>query len=306
MRLQDDHPIKKGVDFFMMKRKTKEAIAGWIYVLPSFLTLLIFIAIPIVQSFYFSLTDYSVLSSPVFCGLKNYITAFSDEFIQASMRNTVCYVLITVPLQTFFSILFAAILASKFQNRYGRFVKGCMFVPVISSSILVGTLFTMLFATDDGIVNEILGLVGIPHINWLGQTSTALLTVCMASIWKNVGYFLVIVYAGIMDIPASYYEAAEVDGATKMQQFWKITMPCLKPITYLVATLGVIWSFQAFDMVYAMTKGGPGKSTFTLVYTIYNAAFREYRMGYACSIAVILFIFILIINNIQKLFFKED
>ena len=203
----------------MMKRKTKEAIAGWIYVLPSFLTLLIFIAIPIVQSFYFSLTDYSVLSSPVFCGLKNYITAFSDEFIQASMRNTVCYVLITVPLQTFFSILFAAILASKFQNRYGRFVKGCMFVPVISSSILVGTLFTMLFATDDGIINEILGLVGIPHINWLGQTSTALLTVCMASIWKNVGYFLVIVYAGIMDIPASYYEAAEVDGATKMQQF---------------------------------------------------------------------------------------
>lgn len=290
----------------MMKRKTKEAIAGWIYVLPSFLTLLIFIAIPIVQSFYYSLTDYSVLSSPVFCGLNNYITALKDEFVQASIRNTFIYVLVTVPLQTFFSILFAAILASKFQNRYGRFVKGCMFVPVISSSVLVGTLFTMLFATDDGIVNEILGLVGVPHINWLGQTSTALLTVCIASIWKNVGYFLVIVYAGIMDIPASYYEAAEVDGATKMQQFWKITMPCLKPITYLVVTLGVIWSFQAFDMVFAMTKGGPGKSTFTLVYTIYNAAFREYRMGYACSIAVILFIFILIINNIQKLFFKED
>lgn len=290
----------------MMKRKTKEAIAGWIYVLPSFLTLLIFIAIPIVQSFYYSLTDYSVLSSPVFCGFNNYITALKDEFVQASIRNTFIYVLVTVPLQTFFSILFAAILASKFQNRYGRFVKGCMFVPVISSSVLVGTLFTMLFATDDGIVNEILGLVGVPHINWLGQTSTALLTVCIASIWKNVGYFLVIVYAGIMDIPASYYEAAEVDGATKMQQFWKITMPCLKPITYLVVTLGVIWSFQAFDMVFAMTKGGPGKSTFTLVYTIYNAAFREYRMGYACSIAVILFIFILIINNIQKLFFKED
>ena len=290
----------------MMKRKTKEAIAGWIYILPSFLTLLIFIAIPIVESFYFSLTDYSVLSAPVFCGLKNYLTAFQDEFVQASLKNTVVYVLVTVPFQTFFAILIAAILAMKFQNRYGRFVKGCLFVPVISSSVLVGTLFTMLFATDNGIINDFLAIFGIPHINWLGQTSTALITVCIATIWKNVGYFLVIVYAGIMDIPTSYDEAAEVDGATKMQQFFKITLPCLKPITYLVVTLGIIWSFQAFDMVYAMTKGGPGKSTFTLVYTIYNAAFREYRMGYACAVAVILFLFILIVNNIQKLFFKED
>lgn len=290
----------------MMKKKTKDAVAGWIYVLPSFLTLILFIAIPIVQSFYFSLTDYSVLTAPEFIGLGNYIQAFKDEFVQASMKNTVIYVMVTVPLQTFLAILFSALLAAKFQNAYGRFVKGCMFVPVISSSVLVGTLFTLLFAPNDGIINNFLAVFGIPAINWLGQKSTALLTVCMATIWKNVGYFLVIVYAGMMDIPYSYYEAAEVDGATKMQQFWKITIPCLKPITYLVVTLGIIWSFQAFDMVFAMTKGGPGKSTYTLVYTIYNAAFREYRMGYACAVAVVLFAFILIINNLQKLFFKED
>lgn len=288
-----------------MSRKLRNDIAGWLFVLPSFLTLIIFIAIPILKSFYFSLTDYSVLSSPVFCGLKNYIMAFKDSFVQASLKNTCIYVLVTVPLQTILSMIIAAVIAMKFQNKYGRFVKACLFIPVISSSVLVGTLFTLLFDTDKGIINMVLSWFGIGAINWLGQSSTALLTVCIAVIWKNVGYFLVIFYAGLMDIPISYYEAAQVDGASKVKQFFAITLPCLKPITYLVVTLGIIWSFQSFDMVYAMTQGGPGKSTYTLVYTIYNAAFREYRMGYACAVALILFVLILVVNNIQKLFLGE-
>lgn len=296
---------KKGVSGFSMTKKAKDNLWGWIFVLPSFLTLIVFIAIPILRSFYYSLTDYSVLAEPIFCGLKNYISAFKDDFVRASLKNTVVYVLGTVPLQTILSIIIAAIIAMKFQNRYGRFVKAALFIPVISSSVLIGTLFTFLFDTDKGIVNSFLGLFGVEAINWLGQSSTALLTVCIATIWKNVGYFLVIFYAGLMDVPTSYYEAAEVDGASKLRQFFSITLPCLKPITYLVVTLGIIWSFQAFDMVYAMTQGGPGKSTYTLVYTIYNAAFREYRMGYACSVALILFVFILLVNNIQKLFFRE-
>ena len=291
-----------------MSRKVKNDIWGWIFIFPSFLTLIVFIVIPILRSFYYSLTDYSVLAEPVFCGIKNYVSAFKDAFVQASLKNTFVYVLVTVPLQTIISMAIAAVIAMKFQNKYGRLIKACLFIPVISSSVLVGTLFTLLFDTDKGIINSVLSVFGIGAVNWLGQSSTALLTVCIASIWKNVGYFLVIFYAGLMDIPVSYYEAAEVDGASKIQQFISITLPCLKPITYLVVTLGIIWSFQAFDMVYAMTQGGPGKSTYTLVYTIYNAAFREYRMGYACAVALILFVFILIVNNIQKLFFgeKED
>lgn len=280
-------------------------IAGWLFVLPSFLTLIIFIAVPILKSFYFSLTDYSVLASPVFCGLKNYIMAFKDSFVQASLKNTCVYVLVTVPLQTILSMVIAAVIAMKFQNKYGRFVKACLFIPVISSSVLVGTLFTLLFDTDKGVINTVLSWFGVAGINWLGQSSTALITVCIAAIWKNVGYFLVIFYAGLMDIPVSYYEAAQVDGASKVKQFFAITLPCLKPITYLVVTLGIIWSFQSFDMVFAMTQGGPGKSTYTLVYTIYNAAFREYRMGYACAVALILFVLILVVNNIQKLFLGE-
>lgn len=283
----------------------KNNIAGWLYVLPSFLLLITFFIIPICRSFYYSLTDYSVLSSPVFCGFKNYITALKDSFVQASLKNTCIYVLVTVPMQTILSMIIAAVIAMKFQNKYGRFVKACLFIPVISSSVLVGTLFTLLVYDR----RRCRKYCTFHFWNWSGQlarqSSTALITVCIAAIWKNVGYFLVIFYAGLMDIPTSLYEAAQVDGASKIQQFFAITLPCLKPITYLVVTLGIIWSFQSFDIVYAMTKGGPGQSTYTLVYTIYNAAFREYRMGYACAVAVILFILILIVNNIQKFFLGD-
>lgn len=289
-----------------MNSKLKNNLWGWAFVLPSFAVLIVFVAFPILRSFYLSLTNYNVLKPPSFIGIKNYVSAFNDPFVQASLKNTFQYVLTTVPLQTVLSMIVAAMIAMKFQNSYGRFVKGCMFIPVISSSVLVGTLFTLLFDSSKGIINTVIGFFGASPVNWLGQKSTALLTVCIATIWKNVGYFLVIFYAGIMDIPISYYEAAEVDGASKTQQFFWITLPCLKPITYLVVTLGIIWSFQAFDMVYAMTQGGPGKATYTMVYTIYNAAFREYRMGYACAVALMLFVFILIVNNVQKLFLGND
>lgn len=289
-----------------MNSKLKNNLWGWAFVLPSFAVLIVFVAFPILRSFYLSLTNYNVLKPPSFIGIKNYVSAFNDPFVQASLKNTFQYVLTTVPLQTVLSMIVAAVIAMKFQNSYGRFVKGCMFIPVISSSVLVGTLFTLLFDSSKGIINTVIGFFGASPVNWLGQKSTALLTVCIATIWKNVGYYLVIFYAGIMDIPISYYEAAEVDGASKTQQFFWITLPCLKPITYLVVTLGIIWSFQAFDMVYAMTQGGPGKATYTMVYTIYNAAFREYRMGYACAVALMLFVFILIVNNVQKLFLGND
>jgi multiple sugar transport system permease protein len=127
----------------------------------------------------------------------------------------------------------------------------------------------------------------------------------MATVWKNVGYFLVIFYAAIMEVPRSLYEAAEVDGASRSQQFFYITLPGLSSVTYLVVTLGTIWSFQIFDMVYTMTGGGPGLSTVTLVLTIYNTAFREYSMGYASSIALLLFVFVILISYLQRLLFNN-
>lgn len=288
-----------------MKHKTKEAISGYLYILPSFILLLVFSVIPIFMTIYYSFSEYNVMQPPQFIGLKNYIQLFSDPFISASVQNTIVYTIIVVPVQTILAMVIAQILASKFRNSFGNAIKSSLFVPVISSAILVGTLWSFLLTTDGGIINSILSLFRIPAVNWLGNTHTALLSVSIVSIWKNVGYFLVIYYAGIMDIPSSLYEAAEVDGATKMQCFRFITVPSLKPITYLVVTLGTIWSFQVFDIVYTMTGGGPGKSTVTLVLTIYKEGFRNYSMGYASAAATLLFAIIMLITALQKLLFRD-
>lgn len=288
-----------------MKRRQKDELAGWIYILPSFIIILLFVIIPIIMSVYYSFTDYNVINPAVWVGFKNYIVMFKDIYVQESLKNTVYYTILTVPLQTIVSLVLAYIIAELFRNKFGNFIKGSLFVPVISSSILIGTIWVLILSTDNGILNSILAIFSIPPVNWLGQRSTSLLSVSIVSVWKNVGYFLVIFYAAILEIPRSYSEAAEIDGASKLQIFTKITIPCIKPIIFLVTTLGIIWSYQVFDLVYAMTQGGPGSSTITLVYTIYDAAFKQYRMGYASSISILLFALIILTTGIQKLFFKD-
>jgi len=287
-------------------RKNKDVLAAYLYILPSFLLICVFSIIPIFMAIYFSFTKYNVMQPPQWVGLGNYARMLSDGFVTAAITNTFWYTVVVVPVQTVLSMVLAAVLASQYQNRYGGFIKSSMFVPVISSSVLVGTLWLFLLMTDGGMINQIIGLFGIPAVNWMGRTQTALLGICMASIWKNVGYYLVIFYAGIMDIPTSLYEAARVDGASALQQFSRITVPMLKPITFLVVILGTIWSFQVFDMVYTMTNGGPGRSTVTLVLVIYTSAFKEFNMGYASAVSLLLLVIILAISGAQRLIFRDQ
>ena len=286
-----------------MINRRKEAAQGFLYILPSLVLILVFSVVPILMSLYFSFTKYNVLQPPQWTGLDNYIRLFRDPYVRASLKNTVVFTVITVPLQTAGSLVLAAVIAELFHNKFGNFVKSSLFVPVIASAILVGTLwFTLL--SPRGVVNSIIHAFGLPSVNWLGGKLTSMLSVCIVSVWKNVGYFLVIYFAGIMDIPRSLYEAAEVDGANAFQRFFKITLPGLSSVTFLVVTLGTIWSFQVFDLVYTMTGGGPCTSTVTLVLTTYNAAFKEYNMGYASAVAMLMFVFVLAVSGLQKLLLK--
>ena len=291
-----------------MKPKRLEAAQGYVYILPSFILILCFSIIPIFMSAFFSFTQYNVMNPPQFVGLSNYERVFQDEYVREALLNTLKYVLITVPIQTCLSLSFAAFLAMKLQNKSGEFLRSVMFIPVIASAVTSGTIWRTILGTDGGILNNLLGIFGVAPINWLGDSRTSLISICIVAIWKNVGYFLVIFYAGIMDIPRSLYEAARVDGANTYQQFFKITLPMLKPITSLVVTLGIIWSFQVFDLSYQMTGGGPGYSSVTIVMAIYNAAFKQYKMGYACALAMLLLVIVLIINALKQRIFgeKED
>lgn len=288
-----------------MKRKRLEAIQGYTYILPSLILILGFSIIPIFMSAFFSFTEYNVMNPPRFLALTNYEKILQDEYVRDALLNTLKYVLITVPVQTVLSLAFAAMLASKMQNKGGEFLRSVMFIPVIASAVTSGTIWRTILGADGGILNNILGVFGVAPINWLGDSRTSLLSICIVAIWKNVGYFLVIFYAGIMDIPKSLYEAAKVDGANTRQQFFSITLPMLKPITSLVVTLGIIWSFQVFDLAYQMTGGGPGYSSVTIVMAIYNAAFKQYKMGYACALAMLLLVIVLIINAVKQRVFGE-
>lgn len=288
-----------------MNRKKKEALQGFIYILPSFILIACFSIIPIFMSGYFSFTNYNVMNSPSFAGLENYSKILKDTYVASAIKNTLIYVIITVPIQTMLALIFAAFLAYKLQNMAGRFLRSIMFIPVIASAITAGTIWRIILNANGGVLNNILKFLHFPQVNWLGDSKTALISICIVAIWKNVGYFLVIYYAGIMGISKDLYEAARVDGATDIQQFFKITLPVLKPITYLVVTLGIIWSFQVFDLTYQMTGGGPGRSTVTIVMAIYNAAFKQYKMGYACAMAMVLLVIVLIINGLENLVFKE-
>ena len=294
---------KEGSD--PVSRKKKEALQGIIYVLPSFILIMAFCIIPIFMSGYFSFTSYNIMTPPKFVGLENYEKVFQNGYVADAAKNTLLYVLMTVPAQTILSLVFAAFLAYKMQNKTGGFLRSVMFIPVIASAVTAGTIWRIILNTEGGLLNNILNFFHLDSVNWLGSTKTALISICIVAVWKNVGYFLVIYYAGIMGISKDLYEAAKVDGATSIQQFFKITLPMLKPITYLVVTLGIIWSFQVFDLAYLMTGGGPGRATVTLVMGIYNAAFKQYKMGYACAMAMLLLLIVVIINVIENLFFKE-
>lgn len=288
-----------------MTRKKREARQGILYILPSFILLLFISIIPIFITVYLSFTNYNMMKPPTWAGLKNYQRIFRDSYVTAAMKNTLIYTAITVPVQTFFALIIANFFARKMQNKSGNFLRAILFIPVIASGITAATIWRIVLATKGGIFNTIGDLFHIPPVNWLGDTKTSLISICIVAIWKNIGYFMVIYYAGIMAIPRDYYEAAVIDGASPRDCFRYITVPLLKPITYLVVTLGIIWSFQVFDLSYQMTGGGPGKSSVTLVMGIYNSAFKQNRIGYACSMAILLLVIILVINLVENQFFKE-
>jgi multiple sugar transport system permease protein len=285
-------------------KNRNDAIMGYLYILPSFILISVFAIIPIFMNIYYSFTQFNVIQSAQWIGLDNYARMLKDPYIVASLKNTFVFTLITVPMQSILALLLAAVLAGQFRNKIGEAIKSAMFIPVIASAVLVGTLWSI-FLEPNGLMNTILSFFHIPTINWLGGKTSSLLSVSMATIWKNVGYFLVIYYAGIMDIPKELYEASQVDGASKIQQFFHITVPSLSSVTYLIVTLGTIWSFQIFDMVFTMTNGGPGMSTVTLVLTIYNAAFKSFNMGYAASIALVMFVIVIVLQALQRKFLGD-
>ncbi|MCS4484901.1 sugar ABC transporter permease [Gleimia sp. 6138-11-ORH1] len=279
--------------------------SGTLYVAPSFTILLVIAVIPIIASAYLSFTRFDVLSSPQWVGANNYQRLWEDDNFWRALKNTVVFTVFTVPLQIFIPMVLADKLARMKIRWLSGFIRSVLFVPVVASLILVGTVWQYMLAGEVGFFNLVLKQLNLPAINFLGDPQYALGAVIIVSAWKNIGYFLVLFYAGVLDIPKERYEAASVDGANTVQQFFYITVPGLKKVTQLSLLLATIWSFQAFDLIYAMTKGGPGGATSTLVMEIYQQGFTRFDMGYASALAMVLLLIIVLVSAVQKLMSKE-
>lgn len=289
-----------------LTRRHRQELYGWAYILPGLVILAVFCILPIFMTLYYSFTDYNLAQAPEFIAFSNYAKVFTNTQLRKALVNTAIYVIITVPLQTIVSLLAASFLANFLNNRYGKFLRGVIFIPILVSYVAAAAVWRIIYNAKGGVINQVLEAFGMQPVNWLGDASTALICVAIVGVWKSAGYLMVIFYAGIMNISVEVKEAAIIDGATPRQRFWYITVPILKPITYMVVTLGVIWSFQAFDLVYKLTGGGPGFATTTIAYVIYSYAFQDRRIGYACAIAILLLLVILAIHLVEQQFFKEE
>lgn len=276
-------------------RRRKSPYPFW-FILPAGVIYTILFLIPAFTSFYFSLTRWTLFDTK-FIGLDNYVSFFQEPALVSGLTHTLIYAVVTCGLKVVLGMALALLLTSRIIGR--AFLRSVAFFPVLVSTIGVGITFTVLMNPDRGSINAALGAVGIQGPGWLTDPSYALLSVALVDVWKGVGLATVIYMAGILSIPQEYFEASKVDGASSMQNFWHVTLPLAKPATVSVLILSLIGGLRSFDLIWAMTKGGPGFTSDVIASVIY----KQYQAGfYGLSTAGNVILFLLVTGIVVPLF----
>lgn len=276
----------------------REAVAGYLFLLPNIVGFLVFSSLPVLATLAISTLHWDMIRPPTFVVFDNYRQLLlTDKTFWRVLANTVYYVLGTVPTSIVLSLLLAMALNTTIRGV--KVFRAIFFLPVISSAVAVAVLWQWLFNSDFGVINFLLTGVGLPAIPWLSSTAWAMPAVIIMAIWKHLGYNMIIYLAGLQGIPITLYEAAAIDGAGPLSSFRNITVPLLAPTTFFILVISLIQSFQVFDLAFILTRGGPGDATNTVVMDIYNQAFQYFQMGYAAAIAWVLFAIIMLITLVQ-------
>lgn len=252
---------------------------------------------PVVGSALLSLADWNLIQPPRFVGFDNYQRLADNPVFWQTLKNTAYFTFAGVPLQIVLGLFLAVLLNDKTKGV--DFFRTVYFLPVVSSTVAVSLTWQWLFDSHSGLINYMLGLVGIDPVPWLVSPKWAMPSVIIVAVWKGIGYNMVIFLAALKGVPAELYESARIDGANGWKQFWHITFPLISPSTFFVLVTSIINSFQVFDVTTVLTGGGPANATNTLVMMIYQYAFQFFRMGYASAIAYVLFAIVLIFTLIQ-------
>ncbi|WP_309082943.1 sugar ABC transporter permease [Chelativorans sp.] len=282
-----------------LSTKHREWLAGYLFVLPDALGLFVFLGVPMVLSLVIGFFEVDGFGSYRFVGLANYARMMKDPLFWSSAKVTALYAIMLVPLLYVFG-LGLALLVQK-TNRFNAVMRSMFFAPHIVSLVVVALVWQLMAVDKIGVLSRALSALGLTGVSLLGNPSFALVAVVAVSLWFLMGYYMLIFLGGLQDIPAQYYEAAEIDGAGPLQRFWHITLPLLKPTSFfvlMVSMVAAVAGAQAFDIIYVMTKGGPANATSVLILYIYQQAFGFGAFGYAAAMASILVITLMLLTAV--------
>lgn len=279
------------------KLKRKNTLIAWSFIAPNFIGFLIFTLVPVVFSLILAFMKWDSFSTPEFVGLQNFTRMLSDDTFWISLKNTFLYTISVVPLTLICSLGLAILLNQKIKGV--KFFRTAFFFPYVTSLVAIAVVWSMLFHPTMGPINQFLRVVIENPPGWLSSSDWALTAIIIVSVWRGMGYYMILYLAGLQGISKELYEAAAMDGANKWKQFSHITVPALRPTTFFVTIMLVINCFKIFDLVQVMTDGGPGRATNVLVYQVYSEAFVKFNFGYASAIAMVLFVIVLVITVIQ-------
>jgi multiple sugar transport system permease protein len=282
-----------------MSAAQREAIAGYLFILPDVLGLLVFIGLPMLLALTIGFFDVNGFGAFTFVGFANYQHMMVDPLFWQCMRVTAMYVVLLVP-SLYVAGLGLALLVQK-SSRFNSVMRSMFFAPQMVSLVVIALICQFLSADKIGMFPRLFSFFGVSGVSLLGNPNLALYTVVFVSMWFLMGFYMLIFLGGLQDIPQQYYEAARIDGATRTESFWHITMPLLRPTSFfvlLVSLVAAVAGSQAFDLIYVMTKGGPANSTSLIITYIYQQAFQYSAFGYAAAIASILVVILLLLTGI--------
>ena len=281
-----------------MKLGTRNALVGMSFIAPNFIGFFIFILIPITFTFVLCLNSWDGFNPMQFVGLDNFNYLIGDKNFKDAMWHTVVYTFFTVVITMFLSLGLAVLINQKLRG-IGIF-RTAIFFPYVASIVAVAAVWQMLFQKDMGLINEMLRFLGVTDVpGWFATTRWAMPAVIIVTIWKNMGYYMIVYLAGLQNVPVELMEAGMIDGANAWQRFWRIKFPMIAPQTFFVVMMLTINSFKSFDLIYVLTEGGPGTATTLMSNYIYNQAFVSWNYGRASAAAIMLFAVVAVITILQ-------
>jgi multiple sugar transport system permease protein len=272
-------------------RNHKASLAPYVFIAPNLILFTVFVFIPLLYALYVSFHEWTLIGAPEFNGIANYQRLVQDPLFWQALENTIIYTLGCVPLALAFGLALAIGLNQDLPGR--TILRSIYFMPVVVSGVVTAMTAAWLFNDNYGVINAILRQFGAGPVPWLSSPRWVMTSLIATTLWIRVGFCMVVYLAALQTIEPTYYDAAEIDGASRLQQFRHVTLPQLRPMTFLLLIINIIFSFHVFDLVYVMTGGGPGFSSTMLVQYVFLSAFANSEMGYACAIGIVLFVLIL-------------